>query len=278
MKKKVLTVWMLAAVLLTAHPGQFAISAEASANDIAEEESSSAEERGGAEENSRPEEESGAVEMDWTAVSAQIKAAAEGGEDMNVNVWTGRAFSIPLSVLREMAGKKVTLAVQTGYSLTFSVTGTDIGAAGDGIKMTLSSGNAIPGDVKMKSLSRVETSYEFSMEEKDAYPCRVNVHMNFGAENAGKTAVLYYYDEIVGIMCFAGAFQVTDNGDAMFGLSRGDEYIAVIADGNTYTVSPGDTLSGIASRTGMTLRSLLLANPQIRNADRIHPGQILVIL
>jgi LysM repeat protein len=40
----------------------------------------------------------------------------------------------------------------------------------------------------------------------------------------------------------------------------------------TYTVKPGDTLSKIASRNGMTLAQLLLANPQIKDPNRINVG------
>ena len=39
------------------------------------------------------------------------------------------------------------------------------------------------------------------------------------------------------------------------------------------TVRGGDTLSGIAAANGVSLGSLLAANPQIRNPDLIHPGQ-----
>src|SRR5690554_2745455 len=39
------------------------------------------------------------------------------------------------------------------------------------------------------------------------------------------------------------------------------------------TVRSGDTLWGIASRSGVSLGSLLDANPQIRNPDLIYPGQ-----
>lgn len=40
----------------------------------------------------------------------------------------------------------------------------------------------------------------------------------------------------------------------------------------TYTVKAGDTLSKIASRNGMTLAQLLLANPQIKDPNRIKVG------
>ncbi|HVI58228.1 MAG TPA: LysM peptidoglycan-binding domain-containing protein [Luteimonas sp.] len=43
--------------------------------------------------------------------------------------------------------------------------------------------------------------------------------------------------------------------------------------GGSVTVHAGDTLSGIASRNGVSLSALLAANPQIRNANLIYPGQ-----
>lgn len=43
------------------------------------------------------------------------------------------------------------------------------------------------------------------------------------------------------------------------------------------TVQGGDTLSGIAARNGVSLDSVLAANPQIRNPDLIHPGQLVRI-
>ncbi|MBO9664703.1 phage tail tip lysozyme [Dokdonella sp.] len=46
---------------------------------------------------------------------------------------------------------------------------------------------------------------------------------------------------------------------------------------NDYTIQRGDTLSGIAARHGVSLQSLLSANPQIRNPDVIYPGQSLSI-
>lgn len=44
--------------------------------------------------------------------------------------------------------------------------------------------------------------------------------------------------------------------------------------GGEVTVRSGDTLSGIAARNNVGLDALLSANPQIRNPDLIHPGQV----
>lgn len=42
----------------------------------------------------------------------------------------------------------------------------------------------------------------------------------------------------------------------------------------TYTVKPGDNLSRIAQRNGMTLAQLLQANPQIKDPNRISVGDV----
>jgi len=43
----------------------------------------------------------------------------------------------------------------------------------------------------------------------------------------------------------------------------------------TYTIKPGDTLSKIAARNGLTLVQLLQANPQIPDPNRINVGDVL---
>ena len=45
------------------------------------------------------------------------------------------------------------------------------------------------------------------------------------------------------------------------------------AAGEAYTVKSGDTMSKIAAANNMTLRELLIKNPQIKDADKIAVGQ-----
>lgn len=47
--------------------------------------------------------------------------------------------------------------------------------------------------------------------------------------------------------------------------------------GQPYTIEPGDTLGAIASRSGIDLGELLIANPDITDPDLVRPGQVLVI-
>lgn len=50
-----------------------------------------------------------------------------------------------------------------------------------------------------------------------------------------------------------------------------------ICSGQMYTVRPGDTLSAIAQRFGVTLQQILAVNPQITNANVIFIGQSVCI-
>ena len=45
----------------------------------------------------------------------------------------------------------------------------------------------------------------------------------------------------------------------------------------TYVVQPGDTLSGIAEKFGVSLAALEAANPQIPDFNLIFPGQVINI-
>src|SRR5690606_32694744 len=44
-----------------------------------------------------------------------------------------------------------------------------------------------------------------------------------------------------------------------------------------YTVRSGDSMSAIAARHNVALSALLKANPQVKNANKIYPGQKLNI-
>ena len=47
---------------------------------------------------------------------------------------------------------------------------------------------------------------------------------------------------------------------------------AAASGGSSVTVQHGDTLSAIATRSGVSLSSLIAANPQIKNPNLIYPG------
>ncbi len=216
-------------------------------------------------------------ESDWGTLSEQMNTRLYTGGSRNIDVITGYAIEVPNSILKELAGKKTTLALHTGDGIAISLTGTDIRATDRTFRLVLSAEGVIPDSVKQQVLESALAAREFSMPEKERYPFCVNVHVSLGAEYSGKPAMLYCYDEAANTLRLAGIYPITESGHAMFALNRGDEYIAVVREGDAYVVKPGEHLDGIARRNGLKLKSLLAANPHITNANVIYPGQVIIL-
>ncbi len=207
-------------------------------------------------------------EVDWEAIKQAI--AATGEEARNVDVLTGRTSSIPRDVLASMAGKNVTLALQTGNGLAFSFSGRDVNNVDAQANFDLLP-SGIPEAAKQHILSGTLGSYEFHV---GGFPFHLNVHLNFGEEGAGKTAALYRYDEVTNTLRFEGTCHINSAGQVMFEMKQTGIYLAVsLEQPATHTVMGGDTLSRIAVRYGTSVKALKAANPQLKNPDLIRPGQ-----
>lgn len=211
------------------------------------------------------------VAKNWNQMLAKLDAAILEGKGQNVNISVGNSVTVSTDILNQLAGQNATLALHMDNGVTFSLSGREIGRVNSPVQITLCEESGIPDGVRQQALEGITISRQFCMQEKDSYPCRVNAHLSFGAQNAGRHAVLYYYDEFDGTMRQEGFYRIQESGDAMFGLNRGDEYIVVLMKG--YTVKEGDALSKIAAANGISLKALAAANPQITDIDNIRAGQ-----
>ena len=104
-----------------------------------------------------------------------------------------------------------------------------------------------------------------------------------------KTGVILYEHYIINwkseyiIFFLCNSFQIIKNGQSMFALKQGGNYLVTVTDTRPsetlwsgigeYTVQSGDNLSILAVRYHIPLTELIRRNPQLSNTDFIIPGQ-----
>lgn len=223
--------------------------------------------------------------VDWNNVQNTVAANKTGTTDIT----TGNSMQVSGQLLQTLKDTKGVLALHTGNGITVSICGKDIKKTDKNVAITFAENPNIPASAKSTVLANALYSRSFEMKEKVLYSVKMDIHFNVGKQYAGKYANLYHYDEQTGTMKLEGTYRITDTGAAMFLLYHGDEYILTVTEtapqgvtvggvsNDAYTVTKGDTLCGIARKNGISLKKILAANPNIKNPDRIHVGQKIVI-
>ena len=205
---------------------------------------------------------------------------------VNMNMVCTGEVQVPQKVLNTIKGTNVTVAFHSGNGIAMSISGQDLKNKDlskiQNIDLTVDqASNNIPANVVAAKTSA--PTRQLAIKDTGSFGVNVNIHVNVGKENAGKTANMYRYNAEKGRLEYCGSFTVTSNGQSMFALKRGGNYLVTVterrpsesvwfAEGD-YTIKPGDTLSKIAQRNHMTLTELLRRNAQITNRNAIKVGQ-----
>ena len=205
---------------------------------------------------------------------------------VNMNMVCTGEVQVPQKVLNTIKGTNVTVAFHSGNGIAMSISGHDLKNKDlskiQNIDLTVDqASNNIPANVVTAKTSA--PTRQLAIKDTGSFGVNVNIHVNVGKENAGKTANMYRYNAEKGRLEYCGSFTVTSNGQPMFALKRGGNYLVTVtehrpsesvwfAEGD-YTIKPGDTLSKIAQRNHMTLAELLRRNAQITNRNVIKVGQ-----
>ena len=230
--------------------------------------------------------------VNWNEVSSSVQdkvteiAQNPAIATVNMNMVCTGEVQVPQKVLNTIKGTNVTVAFHSGNGVAMSISGQDLKNKDlskiQNIDLTVDqTSNNIPANVVAAKTS-VPTR-QLVIKDTGSFGVNVNIHVNVGKENAGKTANLYRYNAEKGRLEYCGSFTVTSNGQSMFALKRGGNYLVTVterrpsesvwfAEGN-YIVKAGDTLSKIAQRNHITLTELLRRNAQITNRNLIKVGQ-----
>lgn len=205
---------------------------------------------------------------------------------VNMNMVCTGEVQVPQKVLNTIKGTNVTVAFHSGNGIAMSISGQDLKNKDlskiQNIDLTVDqASNNIPANVVTAKISA--PTRQLAIKDIGSFGLNVNIHVNVGKENAGKTANMYRYNAEKGRLEYCGFFTVTSNGQSMFALKRGGNYLVTVTEHrpsesvwfaeDNYIVKAGDTLSKIAQRNHMTLTELLRRNAQITNRNAIKVGQ-----
>lgn len=230
----------------------------------------------------------------WQAVNKSIQElnaltpgkTTTNPERKNINVNTPGKSEVPAYVLETLKGTGLTLALQQGNGVALSISGDAIGkntlAGLQTLELTTdTNAKRIPESLIREKRSNVNR--QIAIKDTGRFPVPVNLHINMGAENAGRYANFYRYNETLGRLEYCGSFKITEIGQAMAALKQGGSYLINVTDkgpaekirftGGSYMVRSGDTLGKIAAAYRMSVRELLSKNPAITDANRIRTGQ-----
>ena len=205
---------------------------------------------------------------------------------VNMNMVCTGEVQVPQKVLNTIKGTNVTVAFHSGNGIAMSISGQDLKNKDlskiQNIDLTVDqASNNIPANVVTAKTSA--PTRQLAIKDTGSFGVNVNIHVNVGKENAGKTANMYRYNAEKDRLEYCGSFTVTSNGQSMFALKRGGNYLVTVTERrpsesvwfaeDNYIVKAGDTLSKIAQRNHMTLTELLRRNAQITNRNVIKVGQ-----
>ena len=160
-------------------------------------------------------------------------ADAQPGETVTVDLSSG-STKLDKDVFETLAGKDVTLVVDLGDGLSWTVNGSDIpeDATLTDIDMGVTmNSDGIPVDV-VNAITGEHGSVQLELAHDGAFGFTMTLAAPLGEENAGYWANLYYFNESTNKMTFETAAKINSDGTASLSFSHASQYAIVIDDHN----------------------------------------------
>lgn len=165
------------------------------------------------------------INVDWAAANALLDTVPDSGA---VDILTGCRFTVPAETVNKIAGRNILCALHMDSDIVIGIAGTTVQQTQAPWNIAVTYKSIIPEAVVTPIKQGATATRTINIESNGALPASVNLHIGWGAQNAGKQAVLYNYDEVTGTLSEAGCFTITDNGQSMFPVNSNGHYIGVV--------------------------------------------------
>ncbi len=160
-------------------------------------------------------------------------ADAQPGETVTVDLSSG-STKLDKEVFETLAGKDVTLVVDLGDGVSWTVKGSDVPEDADftdiDLGVTMNS-DGIPVEV-VNAITGERSSVQITLAHDGAFGFTMTLTAPLGTENAGYWANLYHFDEEANAMTFETAAPIGSDGSVSLALSHASQYAIVIDDHN----------------------------------------------
>ena len=159
--------------------------------------------------------------------------SAKDGDTVTVDLSRG-STKLDKEVFEELSGRDVTLVIELGDGLSWTINGSDIPEnaklADIDLGVTMNS-HGIPVDI-INAITGERGSIQLELAHNGAFGFTMTLSAPLGTENAGYWANLYHFDEDTNKMSFETAAKINSDGTASLSFSHASQYAIVIDDHN----------------------------------------------
>ena len=165
----------------------------------------------------------------WDSIHDEVTEAKEGE---TVSVHMNGATTVPGDVLSQISGKDITLVLDMGNGITWSINGKNftkeaIGDINFGVTYGEEAGRNIPMDV-INNVTGERYSMNLTLAYDGEFGFGAVLSINMDSKNEGLYANLFYYNPESGEMEFICAGQIGEDGNAELDFTHASDYTIVI--------------------------------------------------
>ena len=178
----------------------------------------------------------------WDAIEANMTA-----EPMAVDLSNAQSTVIPSAAFQTAALNGTELILDMSPDMAWSISPNEIKSVGQdidlGIVETL---DGIPSDAIMTIQNEGAVQKQFSIKHEGDFGFTANLTVKLNAQDAGKTAKLFYYNKAAGTMDLVDYAIINNYGEATFEMTHASSYAVSV---NTGAAASEDTTSSVTDKS-----------------------------